>query len=130
MDESKEQWGIVGLVPSGSKEHRLAERKATLLREAEFYRIGIVHARASVKQGARPQALLHQAIDHASWALRARVDALLHPTGINVGAIMPFAVSVLGFITRRRLVKPALGVLVAVAAVALYVRQRRARAAY
>ncbi|MES2319428.1 MAG: hypothetical protein V4631_18260 [Pseudomonadota bacterium] len=130
MDENTEQRGIVGLETSGSKEDALAERKARLLRQAEFYRVGIVHARAGVKQGARPEALFHQAIDHASWALRSRVDGLLRPTGINVGAIMPFAVSILGFITRRRLVKPALGVLAVAAAVGLYVQQRRGRALF
>jgi hypothetical protein len=121
---------IVGLDSTLSKEDALAERKARLLRQAEFYRVGIVHARAGIKQGARPEALFHTALDHAGWALRARVDSLLRPTGIHVGAIMPFAVSIIGFITRRRLVKPALGVLVAAAAVALYAQQRRAKAVY
>ena len=125
-----EENAVVGLEKTTSREQALAERKETLLRQAEFYRVGIVHARAGIKQGARPEALFHTALDHASWALRNRVDGLLRPTGINVGAIMPFAVSILGFITRRRLVKPALGVLVAAAAVALYVQQRRSRLAY
>jgi hypothetical protein len=121
---------IVGLDSTLSKEDALAERKARLLRQAEFYRVGIVHARAAIKQGSRPEALFHTALDHATWALRSRVDSLLRPTGISVGAIMPFAVSIIGFITRRRLVKPALGVLVAAAAVALYAQQRRAKAVY
>lgn len=121
---------IVGLEAPLSKETALAERKERLLRQAEFYRVGIVHARAGIRQGARPEALFHTALDHATWAIRNRVDGFLRPTGINVAAIMPFAVSILGFITRRRLVKPALGVLVAAAGVALYVQQRRAKAAY
>ena len=126
-----EENSIVGLEGQSVSEHdALAERKARLLRQAEFYRVGIVHARAGIKQGARPEALLHTALDHATWALRSRVDSLLRPTGINVAALMPFAASILGFITRRRLVKPALGVLVAVAAVALYAQQRRNRLAY
>jgi hypothetical protein len=121
---------IIGLEAPVSKAGALAERKERLLRQAEFYRVGIVHARAGIRQGARPEALFHTALDHASWALRSRVDGLLRPTGINVATIMPFAVSIIGFITRRRLVKPALGVLVAAAAVALYVQRRRAKAAY
>lgn len=125
-----EETNIVGLETKTSKADALAERKERLLRQAEYYRVGIVHARAGIKQGARPEALFHSALDHATWALRSRVDGLLRPTGINVAAIMPFAVSILGFITRRRLVKPALGVLVAAAGVAYYVQQRRAKAAY
>ena len=125
-----EESNIVGLEGATSKQAALAERKDRLLRQAEFYRVGIVHARAGIKQGARPEALFHTALDHATWALRSRVDGLLRPTGINVAAIMPFAVSILGFLRRRRLVKPALGVLVATAAVALYVQQRRAKSAY
>lgn len=125
-----EETTIVGLEAPVSKETALAERKERLLRQAEFYRVGIVHARAGIKQGARPEALFHSALDHATWAIRNRVDGLLRPTGINVATIMPFAVSLLGFITRRRLVKPALGVLAAAAGVAFYVQQRRAKAAY
>lgn len=125
-----EETNIVGLEAKTSKAEALAERKERLMRQAEFYRVGIVRARAGIKQGARPEALFHTALDHAGWALRSRVDGLLRPTGINVAAIMPFAVSILGFITRRRLVKPALGVLVAAAGVAFYVQRRRAKAAY
>jgi hypothetical protein len=121
---------VVGLEKAGSKEDALAERKERLLRQAEFYRVGIVHARAGIKQGARPEALFHSALDHASWALRSRVDGLLRPTGINVATVMPFAVSILGFLRRRQLVKPAVGVLLAAVAMALYVQQRRARAAH
>jgi hypothetical protein len=102
-----------------------AERKVRLLRQAQAYRVGIVHARAGVAQAARPEALLHSALNHAGWALRARVDQLLRPTGLHASAVMPFALSLIGFIARRRLIKPALGVLVAAGAVALYVRQRR-----
>lgn len=121
---------IVGLEAPLSKQAALAERKDRLLRQAEFYRVGIVHARAGIRQGARPEALFHTALDHASWAIRSRVDALLRPTGINVAAIMPFAMTIFGFIKRRQLVNPALGVLLAAAGVALYVQRRRARTAY
>jgi hypothetical protein len=121
---------IVGLEKPVTKEQALAERKAMLKRQAEFYRVGIVHSRAGIKQGARPEALFHTALDHATWALRSRVDGWLHPTGINVASVMPFAMTVFGFLSRRRLVKPALGLLAAAGAVALYVQRRRANSAY
>jgi hypothetical protein len=119
-----EEKEIIGLEGPKDKDDALAERKARLLRQGEFYRVGIVHAKANIKQGARPDALFHNALDHATWAIRSRVDGILRPTGINVGTIMPYAVSILGFLSRRRLVKPALGVL-AVAAGAFYLLQHR-----
>jgi hypothetical protein len=125
-----EEKNIIGLEGPGDKADSLAERKTRLKRQADFYRVGIVHAKASIRQGARPDALFHNALDHASWALRSRVDSILRPTGINVASIMPYAVSIFGFITRRKLVKPALGVLAVAAGLAYYVQQRRARAAY
>ena len=124
-----EEKNIIGLEPA-DKAESLEVRKTRLKRQADFYRVGIVHSKASIKQGARPEALFHNALDHATWAVRTRVDSILRPTGINVASIMPYAVSILGFITRRRLVKPALGVLAAAAGVAYYVQQRRNKAAY
>lgn len=111
----------------GDRERDLRERKARLLRQGEFYRVGIVHAKAHVKQGARPEAVFHSALDHAAWAIRQRVDGLLKPTGVNVTAFMPYAISIIGFITRRRLLKPALGVAAALAALAWYLQRRRAQ---
>ena len=108
----------------------MATRKARLKRQADFYRVAIVHAKAGIRQRARPEALFHNALDHASWALRSRVDSLLRPTGINVASIVPFAVSIVGYITRKRLVKPALGVLAAAAGVALYLQRRRHKTLY
>ena len=125
-----QEHAIVSLAGPVSKEQALAERKARLLRQADMYRVGIVHARAGLVHSARPEALFHTALDHASWALRAKVDSLLHPTGLSVGAIMPFALGIIRFLSRRRLVKPALGILVAGAAVALYAQRRRAKTAY
>jgi hypothetical protein len=125
-----EEKNIIGLAPAEDSTMSLASRKAQLKRQADFYRVGIVHAKAGIRHGARPEALFHNALDHAGWALRTRVDSILRPTGINVAAIMPYAVSIIGFITRKRLVKPALGVLAAAGAVALYVQQRRRKAAY
>ena len=125
-----EEKNIIGLRPADDSGDSLATRKARLKRQADFYRVGIVHAKASIKQGARPEALFHKALDHASWTLRSRVDSLLRPTGINVASVMPFAVSMLSFIRRRHLIKPALGVLAAAAGAAFYVQQRRHKRAY
>jgi len=128
-----EERNIIGLEKPADRQDKVdsvAERKAKLLRQAEFYRVGIVHAKAGIRQGARPEALFHSALDHATWALRTRVDHLLRPTGINVATVMPYALSIFNFLRRRHLLKPALGVAAAVGGVAYYLQQRRAKVAY
>ena len=122
---------IIGLeAPTAklSEAEALAERKSRLLRQGDFYRIGIVRAKAGIRQGARPEALFHSALEHAAWAVRTRVDSLLRPTGINVATIAPYALGILGFLRRRQLLKPALGVAAALGGVAYYVQHRRAKA--
>lgn len=103
------------------------ERKAQLIRQGEFHRVGVMHAKAQVKQAARPDALFHSAIDHATWAVRSRVDSLLHPTGTSVGALMPYALTVFRFVRHRRIGKASLAVAVVLAGVGFYIRQRRSR---
>lgn len=103
------------------------QRKRALLRDAEFYRSGVVHARAQIKHAAQPEVMLHTVIDHATWAVRSRADALLRPTGTSVSALAPYALTVLGFIRKRRLGKPALGVAVLLGAVGWYVQRKRAQ---
>lgn len=116
---------IIGLdKPPGTGES-VAERKARLLRQGDFYRVGIVQAKARIKHDSRPDVMLHSALDHATWAVRSRIDSLLHPTGISVAAIMPYAASIIGIINRRRLLKPALGVAAVVGALAWYLQRRR-----
>lgn len=115
----------VDLSKDADKEETLEERKARLMRQGDFYRVGIVHAKAAIKLGARPEALFHNAVDHAAFAVRSRVDAILRPTGINVATIMPYAVTALGFLRKRGLVKPVMGVAAAAAGLAYYVQQRR-----
>jgi hypothetical protein len=107
-------------------EMTLAERKAQLVRQGEYYRVGIVHAKAQVAQGARPDVLWHSAMDHAGWALRSRVDSLLHPTGANLTMLMPVAMGALRFLARRHLVKPVAGVAAGVGALVWYLKHRRA----
>jgi hypothetical protein len=116
---------IIGLDKRQGAPDSLAERKARLLRQGDFYRVGIAHAKARIKHDARPEVLLHSALDHATWAVRARIDSLLHPTGINVASIMPYAATIVGFITQRRLLKPALGVAALLGGVAWYLQRRR-----
>jgi hypothetical protein len=130
MMEEKNIVGLAAPAATDDQTDTLAERKARLLRQGEFYRAGIVHAKAGIRQGARPEALLHSALEHATWAVRSRLDSLLRPTGISVAALAPYALSMLRFLKRRHLLKPALGVAAALGGVAYYLQQRRAKTAY
>ena len=112
---------------AGHKHGSVAERKAELLRDGDFYRAGVAQAKAQVVYGARPEVLLHSAIDHATWALRSRADALLKPTGTSIAAMAPYALTVLNFIRRRRLGKPALGAALLLGGLTWYVQHRRAQ---
>ena len=103
------------------------EKKRALLRDGEFYRAGVAHARAQIKHAARPEVMFHTALDHATWALRARADSLLKPTGTSVAALAPYALTVLGFIRKRKLGKQALGVGVLLGAIGWYVQRKRAQ---
>jgi hypothetical protein len=103
----------------------LDARKEELLREGAFFRSGVALAKAQIKHAARPEVLLHSAVDHATFALRSRADALLRPTGISVAALAPYAMAVLGFIRRRNLGKPALGVGLVLGALGWYVQRKR-----
>jgi hypothetical protein len=104
-----------------------AVRKAELLREGEFYRAGVLHGKAQLRNAVRPEVMLHSAIDHATWALRARADALLRPTGTNVAALAPYALTVFNFVRRRRLGKPALGAALLLGGLGWYVQRKRAQ---
>jgi hypothetical protein len=103
------------------------ERKRALLREGEFYRTGVAHARAQVKHAARPEVIFHSVLDHATWVLRARADALLKPTGTSISVLAPYALTVLSFIRKRKLGKPALGVAALGGVAAWYVQRKRAQ---
>jgi hypothetical protein len=90
---------MIGHHTHGSHE----ERKRALLRDAEFYRTGVVHSRAQIKHAAKPEVMFHTVLDLATWVLRTRADALLKPTGTSVSVLAPYALTVLGFIRKRRL---------------------------
>jgi hypothetical protein len=103
------------------------QQRAELLRDGEFYRSGLAHAKAQIKHAARPEVMFHSVVDHASWALRARADALLKPTGTNVTVLAPYALTVLGFIRKRRLGKPVLGLAVLAGVAGWYMQRKRAQ---
>jgi hypothetical protein len=112
-------------VHAGSRE----QRKRALLRDGEYYRAGVVQARAQVTHAAQPEVMFHSVIDHASWALRARADTLLHPTGTSVTALAPYILPAISFIRRRNLGKPALGVAALLGVAGWYVKRKRAELA-
>ncbi len=110
----------------------VAERKARIIRQGEIYRVGVVRDKAQVLHEAQPQALFHAAIDHASFALRSRVDSLLHPSGFSVGSILPYAMPLLRMLRNRRFGRKGKLVLGAVAlagAAGFYYQQKRSREA-
>ena len=104
-----------------------ATRKAELLREGEFYRAGVTYAKAQVKHGARPEVMLHSALDNATWALRARADALLKPTGTSVSVLMPYALGAFNFVRQRRMGKQIVAGTVLMAVASWFVKRRRAQ---
>jgi len=102
-----------------------ATRKQELLREGEFFRAGVAHAKAHIQHAAKPEVMLHSAIDHATWALRARADALLKPTGTNVSVLMPYALAAVNFVRQRRMGKQAAGAALVMGALGWYMKRRR-----
>ena len=102
-----------------------AERKEELLRDGEFYRAGVAHAKAQIRHGARPEVLFHAAVDHATYAIRGRVDSLLHPTGFSVTSLAPYALTAFKFIRHRKLGKVAMAASVLVGVAGWYWQRRR-----
>lgn len=122
-DLKDEPTGLAGHKHSRDPVTRLAELK----REGEFYRAGVAYAKAQVKHGARPEVMLHSAIDHATWALRARADALLKPTGTSVSVLMPYALGAFNFVRQRRMGKQVVAGTVLMAVVGWFMKRRRAQ---
>lgn len=111
-------------------EPSVEERKAQLVRRGEIHRIGVIRAKAQVLHEAQPQALFHSAVDHATFAVRSRVDSMLTPTGFSVGALLPYAMPVLRMLRHRRFggkSKLALGAVAVLAGVGIYFQQKRRR---
>ena len=101
------------------------ERKAQLIREGEFYRVALVHAKAQVKHAARPEVLFHSAVDHATWAVRSRVDSLLKPTGASMATLAPILVTAVRIFRNRRMGIAGIASAVAIAGFGWYLQQRR-----
>ena len=117
--------------PTGLAGHKHSRdpvtRMAELKREGEFFRAGVTYARAQVKHGARPEVMLHSALDHATWALRARADALLKPTGTSVSVLMPYALGAFNFVRQRRMGKQVVAGTVLMAVVGWFMKRKRAQ---
>ncbi|MDX8125026.1 hypothetical protein SKZ59_24920 [Janthinobacterium sp. GMG2] len=102
-----------------------AARKRLLIAQGEMYRVGIVHARANVGYALRPESMLQGVVETAVGFAGHRVESLLAPGGMRLQGAMPYVLTALSFIGRKKLVKPAL-VLVAIAAVAAsWLRRKR-----
>ena len=104
-------------------------QKERLIREGEYYRVGVIHAKAQVAQALRPEAILHEAVDQAVGLAQARFGALLQPgglSGLKLSSLLPYALTLGSYIARKRLFKPALavGAVVAVGAAWLIRRKR------
>jgi len=126
MEKHNHKDELTGL--AGHKHSRDPQtRKAELLREGEFYRAGVTYAKAQVKHGARPEVMLHSALDHATWALRARADALLKPTGTSISVLAPYALGVFNFVRQRRMGKQALAGAVLLGVAGWFAKRRQAQ---
>ncbi|WUR15058.1 hypothetical protein E7V67_008100 [[Empedobacter] haloabium] len=126
-----------------------AAAKARLIKEGELHRLGVAHSKHMVAQNLHPEVLLHGAVDMAIAAVQARFAGILAAKtagmsggdgsglggmlgGINYKALMPVAITVASFISKRRLTKPALAVGTVAAAVAgwYYRRKRKVTVTY
>lgn len=101
------------------------ERKAQLLEQGEQHRQGIVLARQHIQHGIKPEVMIHNVIDQATWSLRSRADALLTPAGLSATALAPYALKVLGILHRRRMTKKAVAVAAVLGLAAWYINRRR-----
>jgi hypothetical protein len=101
------------------------ERKQELVRQGEFYRAGVVQSKAQVRMAARPEALFHSAIDHATWSLRSKLDSLLKPSGASVATMLPFALKIFALLRQRRMGKAALGATLVLGGVGAWLQYRR-----
>lgn len=99
-------------------------RKRQLIAEGELYRVGIVHARANVGHALRPETLLQGVVETATGFAGHRVEALLAPGGARLQTIMPYVLTALSFIGRKKLVKPALVLVAAAAGAAAWFRRK------
>ena len=119
------------------KEQRKAARDATkarLIKEGELYRIGVLAGKHNMAHAMHPDMLLHGAVDLAVGTVQSRLAGVIGGTAAAAGAggllanyktIMPIAMSVGSFISRKRLVKPAVGLGAVLAAVGAWIYKRK-----
>lgn len=108
--------------------------KARLIKEGELYRIGVLAGKHNITQALHPEVLLHGAVDLAVGTVQTRLAGVIGGTAAAAGAggllanyktIMPIAMSVGSFISRKRLVKPAIGVGAVLAALGAWIYKRK-----
>lgn len=117
-----------------------ASAKARLIREGELHRLGVLQSRHNVAHALHPEVLLHDAMDMGIAAVQARFAGLLAARmpsaggggglgsilgNVNYKALMPVAITVASFISKRRLTKPALALGTVAAAVAGWYYRRK-----
>lgn len=119
------------------KEQRKAAREATkarLIKEGELYRVGVLASKHHIANAMHPEVILHSAVDLAVGTVQTRLAGLVGGTAAAAGAggllanyktIMPIAMSVGSFISRKHLVKPAIGVGAVLAAVGAWLYKRK-----
>ena len=103
-------------------------QKERLIREGEYYRVGVIHAKAQVAQALRPEAILHEAVDQAIGLAQGRLGSLLQPgglSGLKLSSLLPYALTLGSYIARKRLIKPALAVGAVVAVGAAWLMRRK-----
>ncbi|WP_338758743.1 hypothetical protein [Massilia sp. METH4] len=108
--------------------------KARLIKEGELYRVGVLASKHNVANALHPDVLLHGAVDLAVGTAQTRLAGLIGGTAAAAGAggllanyktIMPIAMSIGSFISRKKLVKPAIGVGAVLAAIGAYIYKRK-----
>jgi len=119
-----------------------ASAKARLIKEGELHRLGVLQSKHNVAHALHPEVLLHGAMDMGIAAVQARFAGLLAARipsaggggggglgnilgNVNYKALMPVAITVASFISKRRLTKPALALGTVAAAVAGWYYRRK-----
>lgn len=101
-----------------------AIRKRKLIAEGEFFRVGILHAKTHVGQALRPEMLLRGAAEHALGFANGRLNNFMASPVAGVRTIMPYVLTTVSFINRKKLIKPALAAVVVVAGAAVWFLRR------
>ena len=108
-----------------------AERKRKLLAEGSLLRLGILDARATVRDSLAPEALVKGAMGQVSGALRSFAGVALSGKGggATVQLLAPFLFRTIGKLSKNRFYKTLLYAGTAAAMSYYLVRKRKAKAA-